>query len=177
MNIEQYVDQLLEFVRTHHAWAAPVIFCLAFAESLAFVSLLVPAWAVLVGMGALIQSSGLNFWPIWLAASAGAALGDWLSYWIGQKFGYAIADKWPLNKHPQLLPKGEVFMRKWGMAGIFIGRFFGPLRAAVPLIAGIFHMDRFRFQLANWSSALVWAAVVLLIGDVAGKAIGWLWNH
>jgi membrane protein DedA with SNARE-associated domain len=39
-----------------------------------------------------------------------------------------------------LIPRGEVFMKKWGIPGIFIERFFGPLRAVVPLIAGIFEM-------------------------------------
>jgi membrane protein DedA with SNARE-associated domain len=176
MSIEQYAAQLLDFIRANQMWAAPIIFVLAFAESLAFVSLLIPAWAVLVGMGALIQSSGISFWPIWIAASVGAALGDWLSYWVGGKFEHAIADKWPLNRHPQLIPQGEAFMQKWGMLGIFIGRFFGPLRAAVPLVAGIFQMDYWRFQFANWTSAFVWAAVVLLIGDVVGKIVKWAWG-
>jgi membrane protein DedA with SNARE-associated domain len=81
---------------------------------------------------------------------------------------------WPLSRHPDLIPKGEAFMKKWGMPGIFIGRFFGPLRAAVPLIAGIFEMPYWRFQLANFSSAFVWAAVLLTIGDVISKALQWL---
>jgi membrane protein DedA with SNARE-associated domain len=176
MDIEAYTTQVLDFVRTNHAWAAPIIFVLAFAESLAFVSLLVPAWAILVGIGALVGPSGLNFWPIWIAASIGAALGDWLSYWLGIKFGPALGTIWPLNKHPNLLPRGEAFVRKWGVSGIFIGRFFGPLRAAVPLVAGIFRMPYWPFQVANFSSAFVWAAVVLLVGDVIGKVIGWFWG-
>jgi len=36
------------FVRAHEAWAAPIVFCLAFGESLAFLSLLIPACAALV---------------------------------------------------------------------------------------------------------------------------------
>jgi membrane protein DedA with SNARE-associated domain len=176
MSIEEYANQIIEFVRANQVWAAPIVFVLAFGESLAFISLLLPAWAVLVGMGALIQTSGISFWPIWIAASVGAALGDWLSYWIGYKFEHAIADKWPLNRHPQLIPRGEAFMAKWGMLGIFIGRFFGPLRAAVPLVAGIFQMDYWRFQFANWTSAFVWAGVILTIGDIGAKAIGWFWR-
>ena len=34
---------------------------------------------------------------------------------------------WPLSRHPDLIPHGEAFMKKWGIPGIFIGRFFGPL--------------------------------------------------
>ncbi len=70
-------------------------------------------------------------------------------------------------------------MRHWGVPGIFIGRFFGPLRAAVPLVAGIFEMPYWHFQAANFISAFVWAGVLLLFGDVAAKAVngfGILWN-
>ena len=102
---------------------------LAFGESLAFLSLFIPAWALLVAIGALINASGLVFWPIWLAAAAGAAAGDWVSYWFGFHFKDRIAHMWPLSRHPDMLPRGHAFMEKWGVLGIFIGRFFGPLRA------------------------------------------------
>jgi membrane protein DedA with SNARE-associated domain len=49
------------------------------------------------------------------------------------------------------------------------------LRASVPLVAGIFEMPFWRFQLANFSSAFVWAAVLLTIGDIGAKVVGWLW--
>jgi membrane protein DedA with SNARE-associated domain len=152
------------------------VFALAFGESLAFISLLVPAWAALVGIGALVQSSGVSFWPIWIGASLGAALGDWLSFWIGRKFERAVQNMWPLSRHPDLIARGEAFVRKWGVLGIFIGRFFGPLRASVPLVAGIFEMPYWRFQLANFSSAFVWAAVLLTIGDIVSKAVAWAWS-
>jgi membrane protein DedA with SNARE-associated domain len=176
MALADLAQQTIEFVREHQAWAAPIVFVLAFAESLAFVSLVVPAWAALVGIGALIVSSGISFWPIWVAASIGAALGDWLSYWIGIKVGPAVAHVWPLSRHPDLLPRGEAFMKRWGAAGIFIGRFFGPLRAAVPLVAGIFHMPYWTFQFANFTSAFVWAGVLLLFGDVVSKIITWIFG-
>lgn len=175
-SLEAYAAQIVEFVRQNQAWAAPVVFALAFGESLAFISLLLPAWAALVGIGALIMGSGLSFWPILVAGAIGAALGDWLSYWIGQKLGPAVAHTWPLSRNPTLLPKGEAFVKKWGVLAIFIGRFFGPLRASVPLVAGIFEMPFWRFQLANFTSAFVWAAVLLLIGDFGTKLIQWLWR-
>ena len=63
-NLETHAHNLVEFVRVHQVWAAPVVFALAFCESLAFISLLVPAWAALVGIGVLISSGSLNFWPV-----------------------------------------------------------------------------------------------------------------
>jgi membrane protein DedA with SNARE-associated domain len=166
---EEYVQPIVEFVKVHQVWAAPVVFVLCFVESLAFVSLIVPAWGALVVIGTMIQAGGLNFWPIWIAGSVGAALGDWLSYWIGRKLERTVQNIWPLSRHPDLIPKGEAFIRKWGALGIFIGRFSGPLRASVPLVAGIFEMPFWRFQIANFTSAFVWAAVLLLIGDVISK--------
>jgi membrane protein DedA with SNARE-associated domain len=176
MNIADIAQHSIEFVRENQAWAAPVAFGLAFGESLAFVSLLIPAWAALVGIGALIQSSGVSFWPIWIGASLGAAIGDWLSYWIGRKFEHAVQGVWPLSRHPGLIPRGEAFVEKWGVLGIFIGRFSGPLRASVPLVAGIFEMPYWRFQAANFSSAFVWAAVLLTLGDIVSKAVAWIWG-
>jgi membrane protein DedA with SNARE-associated domain len=175
-SLEAHAQQLVEFVRLHEAWAAPIVFALAFGESLAFISLLIPAWAALVGIGVLISSGNLNFWPICVAGAVGAALGDWLSYWVGVKLGPPVAHVWPLSRHPELLPRGEAFVKRWGVLAIFIGRFFGPLRASVPLVAGIFRMPWWPFQLANFSSAFVWAAVLLTLGDVVAKIFKWVWG-
>jgi len=175
-NLEDHAHDLVEFVRIHQGWAPPVVFALAFGESLAFISLLIPAWAALVGIGVLISSGNLTFWPVWVAGSIGAALGDWLSFWIGLKVGPAVAHMWPLSRHPELLPEGETFVKRWGALAIFIGRFFGPLRASVPLVAGVFRMPWFQFQAANFSSAFVWAAVLLTLGDVVGKLLSWAWS-
>jgi membrane protein DedA with SNARE-associated domain len=174
MGFDFYFQSVIAFVRDNAAWAPPIVFGLAFAESLAFVSLLIPAWGALVAIGALLSTGGIDFWSVWIAASLGAACGDWLSYWIGLKLEYSVQHIWPLSRHPDLIPRGERFMKKWGVPGIFIGRFFGPLRAAVPLIAGIFEMPFWRFQFANFSSAFVWAAVLLTLGDGISLGLHWL---
>ena len=163
---EEYIQPIADFAREHQVWAAPIVFALAFMESLAFISLLVPAWGALVLIGTLIAAGDLNFWPIWVAGSVGAALGDWLSYWVGCRLEYTVQNIWPLSRHPDFIPKGEAFIKRWGALGIFIGRFSGPLRASVPLVAGIFEMPFWTFQIANFSSAFVWAGVLLTLGDI-----------
>jgi membrane protein DedA with SNARE-associated domain len=160
------VGQITEFVQHHAAWAAPVVFALAFAESLAFISLLVPSTVILFGLGALIGAGGLSFWPIWLAAALGAAAGDWVSFAIGGWLGHDAGRIWPLSRHPTLLPRAHAFFTKWGTAGVFFGRFLGPLRATVPLIAGICEMPKLHFQFANVTSAFVWATLVLAPGHL-----------
>jgi membrane protein DedA with SNARE-associated domain len=175
MGLHDYAQEIIAFVQRNQAWAAPIMFALAFGESLAFISLLLPAWGALIAIGALVSNQKLGLISVWVAASLGAACGDWLSYWIGRKLEYSVQHIWPLSRHPDLIPRGEAFIKKWGVLAIFIGRFFGPLRASVPLVAGIFEMPYWRFQLANFTSAFVWAAVLLTIGDVISKVVSWLW--
>jgi len=174
--MEDFAHAMADFVREHQAWAAPMVLVLAFGESLAFISLLIPAWGALVAIGALIGASGISFWPIWIAGGIGAALGDWVSYWFGYRYKEQVAQIWPLSRYPEILPRGEAFVKKWGVPSIFIGRFFGPLRASVPLAAGIFEMPYLQFQIANFVSAMIWAAALLVSGDVIGQITEWLWR-
>ena len=84
MNLEAYGDTIVEFVKLHRVWAAPIVFMLAFGESLAFISLVLPFWGILVAIGTIMGATGnVDFWLIMVAAAVGAALGDWLSYWLG----------------------------------------------------------------------------------------------
>ena len=169
--MEAFVQQVLDVLRANQSWGVPIVFLLAFGESMAILSLLLPATVILFGVGAIIGAGGMDFWPIWAAAFVGAALGDWVSYWLGYHFHEPIARMWPMSKHPDLIPRAHALFAKWGVVGVFIGRFFGPLRAIVPLVAGASHMPRLPFQLANWSSALVWATGILAPGAFG---VGWL---
>lgn len=164
-----FTDSVIRFIQAEHLWALPVVFGLAFGESLVFVSLLLPATVILFAVGGLIGVAGLDFWPIWLAAASGAILGDWLSYALGYHYQYAITRLWPLSRHPELLARGERVFHRWGVVGVFFGRFLGPLRASVPLVAGICRMAPLPFQLANVASGMVWAAGILLPGTLGGR--------
>ena len=149
----------------------PIVLVLSFGESLAFVSLLLPATAILFATGGLIGATGISFWPIWTAAAVGAILGDWVSYWFGFHYKHRITGMWPLSRNPGLVDRGEAFFRRWGALSIFIGRFFGPLRCVMPLVAGIFAMRQIPFQLANVGSGLIWATGILAPGTLG---ISWL---
>lgn len=167
--MEAFSGTIMELVRAHAAVAPPIVFLLAFGESLAFISLLLPATVLLVGGGGIVGAAGIGFWPIWGAAFAGAVIGDWVSYWVGAYYKEAAGSLWPLSRYPLLLPRGEAFFAKWGVAGVFLGRFFGPLRSVMPLVAGICAMSMVPFQIANLASAALWATVVLAPGWITAE--------
>jgi membrane protein DedA with SNARE-associated domain len=170
MPLAEYTQVVLDFVRAHPNLAVVIVFILAFGESLAFVSLILPFWAMLVGIGTIIGAADtLSFWGIVTAAAVGAAMGDWLSYWLGYHYAEQIQGMWPLKNHAAMVEKGKRFFKSWGAWAIVLGRFSGPLRATVPIAAGIAQMPSWLFQLANWASAFLWAFVLLSPGTFGMK--------
>jgi membrane protein DedA with SNARE-associated domain len=166
--MEHLVQLTLAFVSAHAGWAFAVMFVTAFGESFVFLSLLFPGTSLLVAAGALMATGTLPYFPVLAGAVIGAILGDTVSFWIGRRFGPALARVWPFTRNPELLPRGIRFFARYGGLSVFVGRFFGPLRAVVPLAAGIMEMPSNHFWIANLGSALVWAPMLILVGDGVG---------
>jgi len=171
MTVSEIPGLFISFIESHRIWAVPIVFVLAFGESIAFMSLVLPFWGMLVAIGTIVGGWSFEFVMLWFAASTGAALGDWVSYWLGWHFHDKIALMWPLSKYPDLLPRGHQFFEKYGTLAIVLGRFSGPLRASVPLVAGATEMNPIKFQIANWSSAFLWALVLLVFGGGIGEVL------
>ena len=165
---ESLVDTVLAVVREREGWAIPIAFLVAFGESLCFLSIVWPGWAILSGLAFLLAASGVG-WPIIIpvivAAGLGGVLGYSISYWVGHYFKDSIGNIWPFSRHPNLIPKGEEFFDEHGLWSVFLGHFIGPVRAVIPVIAGMFSMPQVPFQIANISSAFIWA-VWVIVGPV-----------
>lgn len=171
MSVEQVSNTLVQLVHAHGYLAAPVVCALAFAESLIFLSWLIPASVILIAIGAVIAAGDISPWPVLIGGAIGAALGEWVSFLIGFVMKDRVKTMWPVAKRPDLFARGSNLISTWGIAGIFASKFIGPLRGIVPLMAGALHMCQVRFQLANWTSSLMWSAVWLSPGYVAVKFI------
>lgn len=167
--MDDIAQPLLDFIKAHSEWAGLVMFITAFGESFAFLSLLFPGTTVLIAAGTLLAAGTLPYAAILIGAILGAVFGDSVSYWLGRNFGGGIVRVWPFSRHPELLSRGILFFERHGGKSVFIGRFFGPVRAVIPLAAGIMQMSRGRFWIANVTSALVWAPMLLLAGDAVGE--------
>ena len=166
VGIEEMSAGVIAFVKLHEAWAVPIVYLLAFGESLAFLSLLLPSTVILLGIGGLIGASGIQFLPIWAAAVTGSILGYAVSYWVGLYFKDDITTIWPFSRYPEMIPRGKAFFDKYGAYGVFFGHFFGPLRVVVPVVAGMYAMPQLPFQLANVLSSALWSTGVLVPGFI-----------
>jgi membrane protein DedA with SNARE-associated domain len=189
MTLADFTNATVELVKANQGWAAPIVFALAFGESLAFLSLLLPATVILVGVGGLLGTAGvnfypvvqggpgaINFWPIVVAGWVGSVLGYGISYWLGKYYKNDIVKLWPFSKYPEMLPAGKAYFDKYGAFGVFLGHFFGPVRAVIPVVAGMYELKPWQFWSANITSSLLWAFGVMAPGAFGIK---WLakWFH
>lgn len=174
--MEAALDHVLQFIRDNAAWAPYIAFLFAFAETVAFVSILIPSTVILVGVGGLVATGALQMFPLWVGASLGAVAGSTLSWWLGRRFGPAILSVGPLREQQATIQRGKDAFARFGPAAVLIGHFFGPLRAVAFVLAGAAAMAFLRFQLANLPGALAWAYVIPKSGEVGGDVIGHLWR-
>ena len=161
------INATVHFIALHAAWTFPVMFITAFGESFVFLSLLFPGTTIMIAAGLLVPEGTIPLLPLLSGGILGAVMGDTISWWLGKRYGHHITSRWPFTRHPELLVRGEALFRRFGVLSVFIGRFFGPFRATIPLIAGLMNMSARGFWLANVASALVWAPALLLPGILA----------
>lgn len=170
------VDQVTQFLANHSLIAPFVALLLAFAETTAILSLLIPSTVLLMGVGVAVSAGVISFLPIWIGATIGAILGSSLSFLVGLWFGPRMLTLPPLRDYPDQVARARALFAKWGYLAIPIGHFVGPLRPIVFLLAGLTGMRTAPFMAVNAISAAAWAFVVPLVGEVGGHVTAWLWQ-
>jgi membrane protein DedA with SNARE-associated domain/membrane-associated phospholipid phosphatase len=166
-----YIKPYLDYFAANPEWAIVIVFLIAFGEALLIIGLFVPSTAVLVGAGMLVGTGNLEFWPVFLATAVGCIAGDQVSYWAGRMFGTRLKTFWPLNRYPDLVVRGEDFVRLHGGKSIAVGRFIPGVKAVVPGIVGMLGMSQPFFIFVNFTSGIVWAAAHVIPGVLLGQGL------
>ena len=168
--LHTYLLAFGQWLHLHPHYAGLTTFAIACVESIAFIGCIIPGSVVMTAIGGLI---GLGIIPIWstlLWAILGAVVGDGFSFFLGYHYQEHLRDIWLFRRYPRLLHKGEAFFARHGGKSIFFARFVGPLRAFVPIIAGMLRLPVRRYIIINICSACLWAPVYLLPGFIVGIA-------
>ena len=166
-----YLDTLLTFIAGHPGPAYGVIFLISLSESLALVGLLVPGTMIMFGVGAVVATGSLSLFPVLLTAFAGAVIGDGISYRLGRHYKERLVNIRPISRYPELLKKGEALFRRHGGKSVLFGRFVGPMRPIIPMIAGMMGMGPVHFSVVNVLSAMGWALVYIIPGVFFGTSL------
>lgn len=166
-----YIKTLLAFITLHPTLAYGAIFLVSLSESLALVGLIVPGTMVMFGVGAIVATGSLGLKPVLLLAAAGAVAGDGISYWLGHHYHEELRRMWPFARYPGMLKTGEAFFHRHGGKSILFGRFVGPVRPVIPVVAGMLGMSPLNFSIVNVISAIGWAFVAILPGVFFGASL------
>lgn len=161
-------DHWLPVIAQLGLWAYVLLFAFSLAESIAVVGILVPGATFVVIFGFLVAQGFYNFENAVVFATIGAILGDILSFVLGRR-GIDPAKRFPKLFSQATVDRAETFMLKYGVAGVFLGRFIGPLRPFIPFVAGALKMQWRRFMVMNILSAILWAISYLAIGFFFGQ--------
>ena len=108
-----------------------------------------------------------------VVAAAAAIVGDNVGYMLGRHGGRKLIDRWGFVRGtPQkALPPSERFFEKHGAKTVFFGRFIAVLRVTAAWLAGLSHMQWWRFFAWNAAGGIIWATGVSLLAYWAGKAV------
>ncbi|MGE0716229.1 MAG: DedA family protein [Alphaproteobacteria bacterium] len=169
--MEAFATEVGHFIQANQAWAGPIMGLIVFGESLAVIGLLVPATALMILTGGLIGAGVLDGATILAWGIVGGVVGDAVSYYVGRWIGPSVVRRWPLNRHLSAVARARLFFRRFGWASIFFGRFLGPIRSTIPLVAGTMLMSHRKFQVANVLSALLWVPAMLAPGFLAARGM------
>ena len=180
--MDSLLSPISAFVSEHQAWAGPILGGLTLLESMFLIGAFVPATALMLLAGGLIASGALDPVEVFFWCVAGAVLGDAISFQIGRQLGARALRHPGLRPHRRALARTRLYARRYGVVSVFVGRFFGPLRAFVPVMVGMLQMRAWVFQVANVASAALWVGVLLAPGYLAMRGLelleleGWaLW--
>jgi membrane-associated protein len=157
---------LTELSDTLGAWTYALVGGLAFLETGAFVGLLAPGETAIVLGGVVAAEGGVDLIPVLLVAWVFAALGDLVSFVLGQRLGRRF-----LHRHgPRVgmtrprVHRVERFYAKHGPKAILVGRFVGLLRAVSPFLAGSSGLKLRVFLPWSILGTAVWATAFTLVG-------------
>jgi len=163
-------NEVILWLKDNPEWIALGVFGAAFIESFALIGVIIPGvvlLAVISGMAA----STLSVFELVLIAYVASFLADILSFLIGTGISKSIDKLWPFNKYPNLLVQGRSFVKRFGILGVFVGKFIGPIRPLLPLTAGSLGMNFKYFLTVEIFSSFLWALLYTIPGYYAGKSI------
>lgn len=96
-------------------------------------------------------------------AFLGALLGDHAGFLVGYKLGPRLLDLPSIARHRERIENAESFIRRYGIAAVFVGRFVPAVRSIVPALIGVAGFSRRRYFLVDALACLMWAIALALL--------------
>lgn len=157
-----------QLVADASGWAYAIVFVLALLDALIPI---VPSETSVITAGVVASQGDLNVMLVIAFAAAGAFAGDNIAYWLGNRYGRRINDRFFTSEKAQ--ERIAWAHRQIGERGgelIVIARFIPAGRTVVTLSAGTLEYPYRKFLVFDAIAALSWALYAALLGYFGGKA-------
>ncbi len=176
MDLMQFIDMILHVDKTlevliqqYGTLIYVVLFAIIFCETGLVVLFFFPGDTLLFIAGALCAVGEMNLPLLIFLLTTAAITGNTCNYWIGEKVGQRVFThdyRW-LNK--EALTRTHEFFEKHGGKTIVLARFVPVVRTFAPFVAGVSDMTFVRFQLYNFTGAILWVALLTVAGYFFGN--------
>jgi len=175
--MDAWIADLFKVAADNAGFAGAVLFVFTLLEALLVVGLLIPILGVMLAAGALVAQGVLHPVEAILWCSAGAAVGDFISYLMGRGLGGRRATRRLFAGKRRLLARAKLLTRRHGVLAIAAARYLGPARPFIPILAGMSRSGGWSFQLANVLSAPLWVISLLAPGYLAARNLRMFGSH
>jgi undecaprenyl-diphosphatase len=172
--IGPFLEHLLDEVSNAlGAWTYLLVGVFAFAETGAFIGLVVPGETVMTLGGAVAGQGAIDVYLLIAIAWFAAWLGDTTSFFLGRRLGRGFV----MRNGPRVGISNERFARvedyfsRHGGKTIFVGRFISLVRAFAPFIAGSSGMRYRAFVPYSILGTGIWSSLHIVIGYLFSRSI------
>jgi undecaprenyl-diphosphatase len=155
------------------AWTYLLVGVFAFAETGAFVGLVVPGETTMLLGGAVAGQGVINVYILIAIAWFAAWAGDTTSFLVGRRLGrdFVIRHGPKVGISEERFEGVEDYFDRHGGKTIFIGRFVGIIRALAPFIAGSSGMRYRAFVPYSILGTGIWSSIHIVIGYLFSRSI------
>jgi membrane protein DedA with SNARE-associated domain/membrane-associated phospholipid phosphatase len=164
---------LHDISHTLGAWTYLLVGLFAFAETGAFVGLVVPGETVMLLGGAVAGQGAIDIYLLIAIAWFAAWLGDTTSFFLGRRLGreFVLKHGPKVGISHERFEKVEDYFGRHGGKTIFIGRFISLIRAFAPFVAGSSGMQYRAFVPYSILGTGLWASAHILVGYFFSRSI------
>lgn len=138
---------------------------------LGIIGLPVPDELLMTFAGYLISQGKLHYLTTVIVSAIGSFTGMSVSYFIGNKFGYPILEKYGSKIHvtKEKLDHAQHWFKRFGKFAVTIGYFIPGVRHLTAYFAGISNWSYRTFFVYAAPGAVVWAVTFITLGTYLGE--------
>ncbi len=147
-----------------------ILFLMTLLEGVPLFGLAVPGHVAIILGGFLARIGTLNLWWVFIISTAGAVLGDYMSFLIGRKYGLAFITRFRRYSYvaDSSISRAQKLIDSHAGKALLLGRFSPVTRGFMPFLVGVSSIHVKKFWIYNILGAIIWVGASVGIGYVFG---------